>query len=165
MPQAIEDAKHNAEINEITNAEFFVGKAEEVLPEYYADYAKEHPGEHARADVIVVDPPRKGCERSVLDTMVQMEPERIVYVSCDSATLARDVKYLRENGYEIRKVKATDMFPMSVHIETVVLLSRKKPDGHINVKIEFGESEGKVSLDKIAERAKKYQPKPKTHIK
>ena len=110
----------------ITNAEFFVGKAEEVLPEYYADYAKEHPGEHARADVIVVDPPRKGCERSVLDTMVQMEPERIVYVSCDSATLARDVKYLRENGYEIRKVKATDMFPMSVHVETVVLLSQLK---------------------------------------
>ena len=127
VPQAIEDAKHNAEINEITNAEFFVGKAEEVLPEYYADYAKEHPGEHARADVIVVDPPRKGCERSVLDTMVQMEPERIVYVSCDSATLARDVKYLRENGYEIRKVKATDMFPMSVHVETVCLLSRKAP--------------------------------------
>ena len=126
VPQAIEDAKHNAEINEITNAEFFVGKAEEVLLEYYADYAKEHPGEHARADVIVVDPPRKGCERSVLDTMVQMEPERIVYVSCDSATLARDVKYLRENGYEIRKVKATDMFPMSVHVETVVLLSRLK---------------------------------------
>ena len=124
VPQAIEDAKHNAEINEITNAEFFVGKAEEVLPEYYADYAKEHPGEHARADVIVVDPPRKGCERSVLDTMVQMEPERIVYVSCDSATLARDVKYLRENGYEIRKVKATDMFPMSVHVETCVLLSK-----------------------------------------
>jgi len=90
-------------------------------------YAKEHPGEHARADVIVVDPPRKGCERSVLDTMVQMEPERIVYVSCDSATLARDVKYLRENGYEIRKVKATDMFPMSVHVETVCLLSRKAP--------------------------------------
>ena len=124
VPQAIEDAKHNAEINEITNAEFFVGKAEGVLPEYYADYAKEHPGEHARADVIVVDPPRKGCERSVLDTMVQMEPERIVYVSCDSATLARDVKYLRENGYEIRKVKATDMFPMSVHVETCVLLSK-----------------------------------------
>ena len=126
VPQAIEDAKHNAKINEITNAEFFVGKAEEVLPEYYTDYAKEHPGEHARADVIVVDPPRKGCERSVLDTMVQMEPERIVYVSCDSATLARDVKYLRENGYEIRKVKATDMFPMSVHVETVVLLSQLK---------------------------------------
>ena len=136
VPQAIEDAKHNAEINEITNAEFFVGKAEEVLPEYYADYAKEHPGEHARADVIVVDPPRKGCERSVLDTMVQMEPERIVYVSCDSATLARDVKYLRENGYEIRKVKATDMFPMSVHVETVVLLSKGEVDSK-KIRVEF----------------------------
>ena len=165
MPQAIEDAKHNAEINEITNAEFFVGKAEEVLPEYYADYAKEHPGEHARADVIVVDPPRKGCERSVLDTMVQMEPERIVYVSCDSATLARDVKYLRENGYEIRKVKATDMFPMSVHVETVVLLSHKKPDGHINVKVEFGEGEGKVPLDNIAKRAESYKPKERVTYK
>ena len=165
VPQAIEDAKHNAEINEITNAEFFVGKAEEVLPEYYADYAKEHPGEHARADVIVVDPPRKGCERSVLDTMVQMEPERIVYVSCDSATLARDVKYLRENGYEIRKVKATDMFPMSVHVETVVLLSHKKPDGHINVKVEFGEGEGKVPLDNIAKRAEEYKPKERVTYK
>ena len=165
VPQAIEDAKHNAEINEITNAEFFVGKAEDVLPGYYADYAKEHPGEHARADVIVVDPPRKGCERSVLDTMVQMEPERIVYVSCDSATLARDVKYLRENGYEIRKVKATDMFPMSVHVETVVLLSHKKPDSHINIKVEFGEGEGKVPLKAIAERAEAYKPKERVTYK
>ena len=124
VPQAIDDAKKNAEINTLTNAEFFVGKAEEVLPEYYADYAEEHPGEHAHADVIVVDPPRKGCEQSVLDTMVQMEPDRIVYVSCDSATLARDLKYLREHGYELRQVKAVDMFPMSVHVETVCCLHR-----------------------------------------
>ena len=165
VPQAIEDAKHNAKINEITNAEFFVGKAEEVLPEYYADYAKEHPGEHARADVIVVDPPRKGCERSVLDTMVQMEPERIVYVSCDSATLARDVKYLRENGYEIRKVKATDMFPMSVHVETVVLLSHKKADSYIHIDVEFGEGEGKIPVDSIAKRAEAYKPKEKVTYK
>lgn len=136
VPQAIDDAKKNAEINALTNTEFFVGKAEEVLPGYYADYSKEHPGEHAHADVIVVDPPRKGCEQSVLDTMVQMKPERIVYVSCDSATLARDVKYLRENGYEIRKVKATDMFPMSVHVETVVLLSREKVDGYVSVDLD-----------------------------
>ena len=155
VPQAIEDAKHNAEINEITNAEFFVGKAEEVLPEYYTAYAKEHPGEHARADVIVVDPPRKGCETSVLDTMVQMEPERIVYVSCDSATLARDVKYLRENGYEIRKVKATDMFPMSVHVETVVLLSKGMVDSR-KVKVDFSledmdlsEFKGKATYEQI----------------
>ncbi len=136
-----------------------------MLPGYYADYTKEHPGEHAHADVIVVDPPRKGCEQSVLDTMVQMEPERIVYVSCDSATLARDVKYLRENGYEIRKVKATDMFPMSVHVESIVLLSHKSPDSVINVKVEFGEGDDKISLDAIAERAKKYQPKPKITYK
>ena len=126
VPQAIEDAKHNAKLNGFTNAEFYVGEAEKVLPEYYAEYAKTHPGENARADVIVVDPPRKGCEESVLETMVNMQPERIVYVSCDSATLARDVKYLRENGYELKKVKAVDMFPHTVHVETVTLLQRVK---------------------------------------
>lgn len=125
VPPAIEDARKNAKINGITNAEFFVGKAEEVLPVYYESYAKEHPGERARADVIVVDPPRKGCEESVLETMVRMEPERIVYVSCDSATLARDVKYLCGEGYELEKVRAVDMFPMTGHVETVCLLSRK----------------------------------------
>ena len=117
VPPAIADAKDNARRNGIQNAEFYVGKAEEILPHKYET-------ENVKADVIVVDPPRKGCEQSVLDTMVQMEPERIVYVSCDSATLARDVKYLRENGYEIRKVKATDMFPMSVHVEVVCCLHR-----------------------------------------
>lgn len=125
VPQAIEDARRNAEINGIQNAEFFVGKAEEVLPMYYAEYAKEHPGESAHADVIMVDPPRKGCEESVLTTMVNMQPERIVYVSCDSATLARDLKYLCGNGYELRKVRAVDMFPHTGHVETVVLLQKK----------------------------------------
>ena len=125
VPQAIEDAKKNAEINGIKNAEFFVGKAEEVLPQYYKDYAKAHPGENARADVIVVDPPRKGCEESVLETMVNMEPERIVYVSCDSATLARDLKYLCANGYELKKVRAVDMFPHTGHVEVACCLQRK----------------------------------------
>ena len=124
VPQAIEDAKHNARLNGFTNAEFYVGEAEKILPQYYADYAKNHPGEHARADVIVVDPPRKGCEESVLETMVNMQPNRIVYVSCDSATLARDVKYLRENGYELTKVKAVDMFPHSHHCEVACCLRR-----------------------------------------
>ena len=123
IPQAIEDAKNNAKINGIENAEFFVGKAEEILPAYYVDYEKEY-GEKAHADVIVVDPPRKGCEESLLRTMVDMEPERIVYVSCDSATLARDLKTLRENGYEIKKVRAVDQFPMTVHVETVCLLEK-----------------------------------------
>lgn len=125
VPQAIEDAKRNAEINEIDNAEFFVGKAEEVLPQYFQEYARLHSGEHVRADVIVVDPPRKGCEESVLETMVNMEPERIVYVSCDSATLARDLKYLCANGYELKKVRAVDMFPHTGHVETVCLLQQK----------------------------------------
>lgn len=124
VPQAIEDAKRNAEINGITNAEFFVGKAEEVLPEYY----EKHAGESAGADVIVVDPPRKGCDGVLLDTIVKMQPEKVVYVSCDSATLARDLKVLCGSGYELVKVRPVDMFPMTVHVETVVLLSHKKVD-------------------------------------
>ena len=165
IPQAIEDARKNAQINGIENAKFYVGKAEEVLPGYYADYAKAHPGEQAHADVIVVDPPRKGCEESLLETMVQMQPERIVYVSCDSATLARDLKYLCGNGYELVKVRAVDQFSQTVHVETVVLLSHKKPDGHINVKVEFGEGEGKVPLDNIAKRAENYKPKERVTYK
>lgn len=123
VPQAIEDAKNNAKINEITNAEFYVGKAEEVLPEYYKQYEQEH-GKTAHADVIVVDPPRKGCEESLLQTMVDMQPERIVYVSCDSATLARDVKFLREKGYELVKARAVDQFPNTVHTEVVTCLQK-----------------------------------------
>ncbi len=125
VPEAIADAKNNAKINGIENAEFFVGKSEEVLPEYYEKYAKEHPGEHAHADVIVVDPPRKGCEENLLRTMADMQPDRIVYVSCDSATLARDLKILQELGYEVKKVRGVDQFPMTCHVETVCLLSRK----------------------------------------
>ena len=164
VPQAIEDARRNAAENGIENAEFYVGKAEEVLPGYYARYEQKH-GEKAHADVIVVDPPRKGCEESLLETMVQMQPERIVYVSCDPATLARDLKYLCGRGYELRRVRPADMFSMTVHVETVVLLSHKSPDSVINVKVEFGEGDDKISLDAIAERAKKYQPKPKITYK
>lgn len=138
IPQAIEDAQNNAKINAIENAEFFVGKAEEVLPAYYRDYEKEY-GEKAHADVIVVDPPRKGCEESLLRTMVDMEPEKIVYVSCDSATLARDLKILCENGYEIEKVRAVDQFPMTVHVETIVLLSQQKPDDTIEIDLDLDE--------------------------
>ena len=119
VPQAIVDAKNNAKINHLENVEFFVGKAEEVLPEQYEK-------SQVYADVIVVDPPRKGCEESLLDTMVKMQPKRIVYVSCDSATLARDLKYLCEKGYELQKVRPVDQFPMTVHVETVVLMSRVK---------------------------------------
>ncbi len=121
VPQAIADAKENARCNKIQNAEFFVGAAEEVLPEKY----RESNGS-MRADVIVVDPPRKGCEETLLQTLIQMEPERIVYVSCDPATLARDVKYLEENGYRLKKAQPVDMFGSSVHVETVALLMRER---------------------------------------
>ena len=126
VPQAIEDAKQNAELNGMTNAEFFVGKAEEILPEHYETYAKEHPGQQAHADVIVVDPPRKGCEEALLETMVKMQPDKIVYVSCDSATLARDLKYLCGEGYELKKVQVVDQFPNTVHTEGVTLLQKSK---------------------------------------
>ena len=139
VPQAINDAKENAKINAIDNAEFFVGKAEEVLPEYYAEYEREHNGETAHADVIVVDPPRKGCDETLLETIVKMQPEKVVYVSCDSATLARDLKYLCANGYEIKMCRGVDQFPQSVHVETVVLLSQQKPDDTIEIDLDLDE--------------------------
>ena len=157
VPQAIEDAKNNAALNGITNAEFFVGKAEEVLPQFYnsddLDAGMRHP------DVIVVDPPRKGCDEQCLSTMLAMRPERIVYVSCDSATLARDLRILVDGGYELQKVRAFDQFAHTGHVETVVLLSqlKQKPDDYINVTIELDDvditsAETKATYDEI----KKY---------
>ena len=118
LPAAIEDARENAKRNGLDNVEFFVGKAEEVLPEQYEK-------NHIKADVIVVDPPRKGCDELCLETIVKMAPEKVVYVSCDSSTLARDVKYLGENGYAVKRVRTVDMFGMSGHVETVALLTKK----------------------------------------
>ena len=121
VPEAIENAKENARRNGITNARFYAGAAEEVVPKLIsADGA-----ESAKADVVVVDPPRKGCDQTLLDTIVRMSPNRIVYVSCDPATLARDVKVLAAKGYEVKKVRTCDMFPMGGHVETVVGLQRK----------------------------------------
>ena len=149
VPEAIADAKENAARNGITNAEFFVGKAEEVLPRKYEE-------EGVYVDVIVVDPPRKGCDEKCLETMVRMRPERIVYVSCDSATLARDLKYLGEMGYEVRKWRGCDMFPGTVHVETVALLSKLDVDKHINIEIELDEldltsAESKATYAQIKE--------------
>lgn len=118
IPQAIEDARANARLNAIENVEFFTGKAEEVLPAWYE-------ANHMPADVIVVDPPRKGCDPVCLDTIVKMQPQKVVYVSCNSATLARDVKYLGERGYEVKRVRGCDMFPEGVHCECVVKLERR----------------------------------------
>ena len=118
VPQAIEDARRNAALNGMENVEFMVGKAEEILPEKYEK-------EGVSADVIVVDPPRKGCDPELLDTMLQIRPKRIVYVSCDPATLARDLKLLCAGGYKLQKVQPVDQFPHSVHVENVCLLLRK----------------------------------------
>ena len=123
IPQAIENAKRNAVKNGIENAEFFVGKSEEVLPEFYEKEAAA--GRKAHADVIVVDPPRKGCDEKLLETIVKMAPDRVVYVSCDSATLARDLKILCENGYELKRARAVDQFCHTVHTESVCLMERK----------------------------------------
>ena len=132
VPAAIENAKENAKLNGLENTEFFVGKAEEVLP-------REYKKNGVYADVIVVDPPRKGCDETLLETMVEMNPDRIVYVSCDSATLARDLKYLCKRGYELRKVCPVDQFGMTVHVETVVLLSQQKPDDTIEIDLDLDE--------------------------
>lgn len=117
VENAIEDAKENARINGIENAEFIVGRAEEVIPQLYR--------QGVRADVIVVDPPRKGCDEALLEIITRMGPERVVYVSCNPSTLARDLRCLADGGYEIIEVQPVDMFPQTHHIECVVLLKRK----------------------------------------
>ena len=150
VPPAIEDARRNAKLNGITNAEFFVGKAEEVLPEKYEK-------EGIYADVIVVDPPRKGCDEAVLDTMLKMKPEKIVYVSCDSATLARDLKVLCQEEYRLEKVAVCDMFPQGVHVETVCLLSKLHSDQHIEVEVKMDELDLTAAESKATyEEIKKY---------
>ncbi len=129
IPEAIEDAKNNARNNGIKNAEFYCGKAEAVLPEFYekkrvSAEGGAMPESALHPDVIVVDPPRKGCDEKCLETMLKMSPSRIVYVSCDSATLARDLRILCDGGYELKKVRPCDMFPWSGHVESCVLLER-----------------------------------------
>ena len=116
VEEAIKDAKINANINNLDNVEFYVGKAEEVVPKMYK--------QGKRANVVVVDPPRKGCDEKVLDTIISMQPDRVVYVSCNPSTLARDLNYLDERGYKCLEVQPVDMFPHSVHVECVVLMSR-----------------------------------------
>ncbi|GFI45304.1 23S rRNA (uracil-C(5))-methyltransferase RlmCD [Lachnospiraceae bacterium] len=132
VPRAVVDAWENARKNGIGNVSFFAGQAEEVLPDKYGK-------EGITADVVVVDPPRKGCGAECLETILKMAPERIVYVSCDSATLARDLKVLCEGGYEIVRGRGIDLFPMTVHVETCVLLSKLKTTQHIEVKIDLDE--------------------------
>ncbi|UHA74712.1 23S rRNA (uracil(1939)-C(5))-methyltransferase RlmD [Paenibacillus sp. 481] len=116
VEEAIADARRNAELNGMTNAEFEVGPAEVVIPGWKA--------RGLAPDVIVVDPPRKGCDNALLDTMLEMRPERIVYVSCNASTLARDLRVLADGGYTVKEVQPVDMFPHTVHVESVAVLVR-----------------------------------------
>ncbi len=125
-PQAIADARVNAGINHIQNVRFFAGKSEEILPQMYEKTRE-------RADVIVVDPPRKGCAERLLSCIAEMRPDRIIYVSCDPATLARDLRYLEEHGFKVEKVQCVDMFAMGVGVETVVSLRYQNPRDCIHV--------------------------------
>ena len=148
VEDAIKDARLNAKLNGMDNLEFFVGKAEEVVPEIYKEGKK--------ANIVVVDPPRKGCDERVLDTIVEMAPERVVYVSCNPSTLARDLRYLEDRGYRCEKVQPVDLFPHSVHVETVALLSKLDVDKHIDVEIELDEldltsAESKATYAQIKE--------------
>ena len=151
VPQAIEDARENAARNGIGNASFFVGKAEEVLQEFC------HGGDWedaAHPDVVVVDPPRKGCDDTCLRAILAAGPERIVYVSCDPATLARDLRVLCDGGYGIERVRGVDQFGMTVHCETVCLLSKLHADHHIEVELQMDEldltaAESKATYEEI----------------
>lgn len=155
VPQAIEDAKANAALNGITNTEFFVGKAEEVLPEFYEKKQESGDSDMLTPDVIVVDPPRKGCDEKCLSTMLKMQPKRIVYVSCDSATLARDLRILVDGGYELKRVRPVDQFAHTMHVETVCLLSKlHEAKHHVSVKMDMDEmditsAESKATYEEI----------------
>jgi len=116
IQEAIDDANENARKNKIENVDFYCGKAEEIFPKLH--------DQGIAADVVIVDPPRKGCEKSVLDTIIKMKPERVVYVSCNPSTLARDLKILVDGGYVVIEVQPVDMFPHSVHVEAVTLLTK-----------------------------------------
>ena len=141
VEDAIKNANENAKANGIENARFICANASKAAAQLKA--------EGLQPDVVVLDPPRKGCGEDVILTVAQMSPKRVVYVSCDPATLARDL----------------DQFCQTVHVETVVLLSHKKADSYIHIDVEFGEGEGKIPVDSIAKRAEAYKPKEKVTYK
>ena len=154
VEEAVEAAKQNAALNGLENCEFIAGDVLKVI-----DEIEEKP------DLIVLDPPRDGIHPKALEKIIDFGVDKLVYISCKPTSLARDLVILQERGYKVDRVCAIDQFPMTVHVETVVLLSHKKPNGHINVKVEFGEGEGKVPLDNIAKRAEEYKPKERVTYK
>lgn len=157
VPDAVENAKENAKRCGVENARFICADAKEAAAQLAA--------ENLHPDVIVVDPPRKGCDLEVLQAISAMAPKRLVMISCNSASLARDCKELEALGYHLEKAAPVDLFPRTTHVETVVLLSHKKPDSYIHIDVEFGEGEGKIPVDKIVQRAEQYKPKERVTYK
>ena len=154
---AVKDAVANAKRNNMDNICFYCDDAGRFMTRMAANGQK--------ADVVFMDPPRSGSDEAFLNCVAKLSPEKIVYISCGPDTLARDLGVLKKKGYKVEKMVGVDLFPMTGHVETVVLLSHKKPDGHINVKVEFGEGEGKVPLDNIAKKAESYKPKERVTYK
>ena len=154
VEEAVEAARENAVLNHLDNCEFIAGDVLKAL-----DDVEEKP------DFIVLDPPRDGIHPKALEKIIHYQVPKMVYISCKPSSLARDLEALLAGGYRVERVQCVDMFPATVHVESIVLLSHKSPDSIINVKVEFGDGEGKVPLDAIAERAKKYQPRPKITYK
>ena len=160
IPEAIDSAKANAaRMGDAVAAKsrFFCADAGEAAARLAA--------EGLRPDVIMLDPPRKGCDETTLSAVAQMSPRRVVYVSCNPSTAARDAAWLGQHGYRAEKVQPVDLFPRTKHVETVVLLSHKKADSYIHIDVEFGEGEGKIPVDSIAKRAEAYKPKEKVTYK
>ena len=154
VEEAVEAAKVNAELNGLDNCKFIAGDVLKVVDEL-----------EDKPDFIVLDPPRDGIHPKAIQKIIDFGVEQMVYISCKPTSLARDLEVFEAAGYKVKRATAVDQFPNTVHIETVVLLSHKKPDGHINVKVEFGEGEGKVPLDNIAKRAEEYKPKERVTYK
>ena len=154
VEEAVEAARENAGFNGLDNCEFIAGDVLKVIDEL-----------EDKPDFIVLDPPRDGIHPKAIQKIIDFGVEKMVYISCKPTSLARDLEIFREAGYEVERGGCVDMFPSTVHVETVVLLSHKKPDSHINVKVEFGEGEDKVPLKAISERAEAYKPKERVTYK
>lgn len=154
VEEAVKAARDNAKLNGLANCRFIAGDVLKVL-----DEVAEKP------DVIILDPPRDGIHPKALPKILSYKVERIVYISCKATSLARDLESFLAAGYQVERACCVDQFCQTVHVETVVMLSHKKPDSVINVKVEFGEGEGKVPLDNIAKRAAAYKPKERVTYK
>jgi len=154
MEEAVKAARVNAGLNHLDNCEFIAGDVRKAI-----DLVNDKP------DLIVLDPPRDGIHPKALQKIIGFGVEKMVYISCKPTSLARDLVVLQEEGYAVERAVAVDLFPGTYHVETCILLSHKKPDSHINVKVKFGEGEGKVPIDKIAERAEAYKPKERVTYK